>query len=525
MPRTWLTQAAMSAICGAVGYAVGTLLSCAAWAILRRTRTTLPDVWWRRLHVAVPIVVAVAVVLGSLQWVRWQNTQRDLFDMAHLGIVQVVPMVATSALLIVVLATIGRLVGAAVRGLHRFNVAHLPRLAAQPVTVVLVIVLAVFLARDVAFDAFTSWANATYSVVDTTTPPGVVQPDIATVSGSPDSYVEWDDLGMEGRAFVAGTTSEELMSQAWGADAELTAPVRAYAGIRSADDVEARATLAVDDLERAGGFERDVLVVATATGTGWIDPDSAESLELMHRGNTAIVSMQYSYLPSWIAFITERDTAEAAGAALFSEVERRWRDRPVDDRPKLISFGLSLGSLGAEGAFAGPTAGTSIGNMLARTDGAIFAGATHSNPIQRQLIASREPGTPVWAPIIDDGITVRYQTRDPNQPQPSGPWPHPRVLYVNHPSDPVVHWGADWLWAPPEWMDEPRGDDITPDGHWFPFVTWTQGVFDLMAGFSAPPGHGHDYQLDYVQAWGSVVPPDGWTDEDAARIESLLHVS
>ena len=35
-----------------------------------------------------------------------------------------------------------------------------------------------------------------------------------------------------------------------------------------------------------------------------------------------------------------------------------------------------------------------------------------------------------------------------------------------------------------------------------------------MAGFGAPPGHGHDYRLDYPAAWAAVAAPDGWTVAD-----------
>jgi uncharacterized membrane protein len=47
-------------------------------------------------------------------------------------------------------------------------------------------------------------------------------------------------------------------------------------------------------------------------------------------------------------------------------------------------------------------------------------------------------------------------------------------------------------------------------------------VFDLMAGFGAPPGYGHDYRLDYVRGWSAVAPADGWTTDDAARLETFL---
>ena len=256
MPRTWVTQAAIGAVCATVGYAVGTLLSRIVWAILRRRGTTLSAPTWRRIHLAIPIVAAVAVVVGSVMWLRWQNRQRDLFAMEHLGAGQVVPMLLATVVLAVILGTIGRLIGAAVRGLGRFNTKHLPRLAAQPVTVVLVVVLAVFLLRDVAFTSFVRWADSTFSLVDKGTPDGVEQPQDATVSGSPESLVDWDDLGYQGRAFVAGTTTDVTLQDAWGAAAQFAEPVRAYAGILSADDTQDRARLAVDDLVRAGGFDR-----------------------------------------------------------------------------------------------------------------------------------------------------------------------------------------------------------------------------------------------------------------------------
>lgn len=42
-----------------------------------------------------------------------------------------------------------------------------------------------------------------------------------------------------------------------------------------------------------------------------------------------------------------------------------------------------------------------------------------------------------------------------------------------------------------------------------------------MAGFGAPPGHGHDYRLDYPAAWADLVPPEGWTAEDTAALEAF----
>ena len=71
-----------------------------------------------------------------------------------------------------------------------------------------------------------------------------------------------------------------------------------------------------------GAFDRAILVVATATGTGWIDPDAATAIEHLYSGNTAIVSMQYSYLPSWIAFLIDPKASAPAGSVLFNTPTR-----------------------------------------------------------------------------------------------------------------------------------------------------------------------------------------------------------
>ena len=275
LPRSWAVQAAISAICATVGYALGTLGGRVVRAVLRRRGAHLPAVGWHRARFGLGALGALAVVIGPLRWLGWQNTQRELVDMAHLSGIVVLPMLVLTVVLGAVLATGGRVVGAAVRHLDRWNQRHLPRAAAQPLTIVLVLVLAVFALRDVAFGRFTDWASTTFGVVDTGTADGVNRPTTATVSGGPGSLVDWDDLGLQGRTFTAGATTTDELRAFWGDDAEVLEPIRAYAGLRSADDADDRAALAVDDLERAGGFERDVLVVATATGTGWIDPDAA----------------------------------------------------------------------------------------------------------------------------------------------------------------------------------------------------------------------------------------------------------
>ena len=466
MPRAWTVQAAISAICIGIGYALGTL---GRWLVrtVRGDRPprerTLGDRLLGRVPRWLPITaVAIVLVVGGCRfWVRWQNQQRQLLAMDPVSLSATIPMIVLTVVLTFVLAMIGRLLGGAVRRVDRWNRRHLPRFVGLPATILLVVVTVGFVLRDVVADAFVTWADATFSLVDDGTNEGTEQPRTSTVSGSTGSLIEWDDLGRQGRDFVAHATSEDDLREfagEIGTDPDaVVAPVRAYAGIESADDVEHRARLAVDDLVRAGGFDREVLVVATSTGTGWIDPDASRALELMHGGDTAIVSMQYSFLPSWISFITDLDRASAAGAELFDAVHDEWASRPEDDCPRLIAFGLSLGVYGGTAAFTGQEADTSIANIVSRADGALFVGTPYATELLRQLVDDRDAGSPAWAPVVEGGATVRFETCDPDQPRPTGEWDEPRVLLFQHPSDPVVHWYYNWLWRPPEWMDEPRG--------------------------------------------------------------------
>lgn len=523
MPRTWAAQAAMSAVCLAIGYALGVLFGLVGRAILRRIGAAPSPRHRTQVWHAFLALTALIAVVGVIAWPRWQNDQRALVQLDPIPAVQAVPMVVATILVAVVLGLVGRVVGRGVVHLDRFNRRHLPGAIAQPATIVLVVLVAGFLLRDVAFQRFVESTNAAFGTLDTTTREGTERPTADTVSGSPASLVAWDSLGIQGRDFVAEATTRTDLEAFHHDGAELSDPIRIHVGIRTATSPQQRAELAVRELERTGAAERSVLVVTTATGTGWVDPDAAVALEQMHAGDTAIVTMQYSYLPSWISSIVDQGNATEAGAVLFDTVHEWWSDLPEDDRPRLIVFGQSLGSYGAEAAFAGPTADTSLANLVARTDGALFTGPTNDNVIWRQLTAGRDHGTPVWAPVYDEGRSVRFVTRDPDPVELGGPWDQPRVLYVQHPSDPVTFWSFDSFWTRPEWMDHPRGHDVPDRGSWFPIVTGVQGVFDLMAGFGAPPGFGHDYRLDFVRGWGDVVPPDGWTDADSRRLEAHLH--
>ena len=97
------------------------------------------------------------------------------------------------------------------------------------------------------------------------------------------------------------------------------APVRVYVGLNSADSPEERAQMALDELKRAGGFERSVLLLVTPTGTGWVDPAGQDPVEYLHRGDIATVTVQYSYLNSPLALMTQAQYGAETARALFQK--------------------------------------------------------------------------------------------------------------------------------------------------------------------------------------------------------------
>ena len=178
--------------------------------------------------------------------------------------------------------------------------------------------------------------------------------------------------------------------------------VRAYAGLDSAEDTESRAALAVDDLERAGGFQRANLLVVTTTGSGWVDPAMVDTFEYFGGGDSAAVAMQYSYLPSWLSYLVDQKKAREAGRALFDAVYDRWSKLPRDQRPKLYVAGESLGSFGGETAFSGEY------DLRNRTAGTVFAGPPNFNDLFREFSDNRDPGSLEIQPVYKDGRTVRF---------------------------------------------------------------------------------------------------------------------
>lgn len=199
----------------------------------------------------------------------------------------------------------------------------------------------------------------------------------------------------------------------------------------------------------------------------------------------------------------DKQNARQAGQALFEAVDRRVRALPEGQRPKLVVFGESLGSFGGEAPFLSPN------NIEARTDGALFSGPTFNNTMWKDVTAHRDDGSPQWLPIYQQGDNIRFVARPDNLERPVDPWANPRVVYLQHASDPIAWWNPDLLFAKPDWLREPRGYDVPDDMQWIPVVTFLQVSADMAVAIDVPDGHGHRYVEDVANGWAAILQHPG----------------
>ena len=511
LPRGPLFQGIVSGAAGAIGYGLGVL---AVWLIRfmkSRADSPAPPRW------AWPILVAVGalgLVLGIVYFRYWQDHVRDLMGVPRLHWYNYIQAGLLAVVILFAFVEIGQLIGRLVRFLARQLGRVAPPRVSFVITVILVLTVGIALLNGVVVRGGMSVLNKTFSAVNDEMDPNHPPPTTPLRSGGPGSLVSWETMGHQGRIFMRGGPTVAQLTEFNGSPA--TEPIRAYAGLNSAKGIRATAELAARELEREGGLKRKVIAVATTTGTGWINAAEADSLEYMYNGDTAIVSMQYSFLPSWLSFLVDKENARQAGQALFEAVDERVRALPEAQRPKIVVFGESLGSFGGEAPFLSPN------NIIARTDGALFSGPTFQNTMRDDITENRDPGSPEWLPIFDDGANVRFAARPDNLARPDAPWGSPRIAYLQHASDPIAWFNPNLLFAEPDWLREPRGYDVSGDMNWIPVVTFLQVSADMAVAVNVPDGHGHRYVKDVVNAWAAVMQPPGWTPEKTERLRGRV---
>jgi uncharacterized membrane protein len=525
LPRSWLVQGVMSGVAIGIGYGVGLLVAAggraagrvavAGWAAGRGTvRLGRPAAnAWRVSGVAAVCLSFAVGVWALLVHQRWQTDVRGLMGLEaswfH-GLALTGVALSVAAVLFVLGRTVSTAHHAYVRGVDRV----VPRRGRRPVRV-LVALTVVVLTVDLALAGWTVGAlREAFAAADARYDTDVVRPRSALRSGGPGSDTAWEDLGRMGRSFAGTGPTMEQLSTVTGAAARQ--PIRIYVGLESAATARGRAELAVDELERTGGFDREILLVVVPTGTGWVDPSAIDPLEYMYGGDTAAVAIQYSHQPSWATMMGNQDRAIDGARALLDAVMTRWESTSRETRPQLVLYGQSLGAFGSGRLFS------TLDEVPEGLAGILWAGAPSATSLWRDLVAARDSGSPVWEPVLEGGRQVRFGANGAALSRPSRPWERPRIVFLQNATDPIVWWRPRLLVERPEWMDAPRGPGVSEAMPFVPIVTGLQVGLDLLQSMGVPPGNGHVFGPAHAEAWVQIVPPPDWTSEDSRRLLAAI---
>lgn len=512
IPRTWLTQGALSGVCLAVGYSVGVLWR-QVWLFLglREPRGDL-----RRLANLIVLGICLCLVLACL-WksVGWQNGVRAAMNLAPVDSAHPIKLTAIALTVFVLLLAVGRLIGYCARTAARWIGAVLPRRAAMLVGFVATAMLFWSIGSDYLVTGVFRVLDSSYREFDGLFEPDQAQPADPNRTGGAASLVAWNDLGRMGRRFVAGGPTAAEITTLTGRPAR--EPIRVYVGLNSAETAQERAKLALAELKRAGGFDRKLLIVVTPTGTGWVDPAAMNSVEYLHDGDVSGIAVQYSYLSSPLSLLAQPEYGGETALALFREIYGYWSTLPAASRPRFYLHGLSLGALNSE------TPLNMFGMIGDPIDGALWSGPPFASTIWRTVTQGRNAGTPQWLPQYQDGSVVRFMNQNGSSTPSETPWGRMRVVYLQYASDAITFFDLSDLYRRPDWMKPPRGPDVSAQLEWYPVVTMLQMALDMLVANTAPLGHGHAYSPGhYLDAWIAVTNAQGKSPEEIAAIKQLL---
>ncbi|MFC3241364.1 alpha/beta-hydrolase family protein [Gordonia humi] len=214
---------------------------------------------------------------------------------------------------------------------------------------------------------------------------------------------------------------------------------------------DARAEALVDAWAAAGGAGQDAVVVGVPTGSGWLDSAAVDGFDRRFRGSVRFVSMQYSQVPSWQAYVRSSDGATRSAIAVVRALDHRLHDG--GRRPAVYLYGQSLGAIGADAARA-------------------------------------------WAQRNDVDIAGTVVSGAPAGTIEALPGCARRVSIANA-TDPVAEFSASLLWRPAD-DDGTRTVGVEPSIRvpWTPVVSLFGAALDLAVSLNGPVGTGHHYGVE-----------------------------
>lgn len=513
MARSWAWHAVASGVLVSCGYVAGVVIQNVGARVIAMTGLTI--------RASEPVEIGFRVCIAALFAIWWLyaviqsyrrarvaarlvNMPGETFGEYLLGTAGTVVIVWCLILIVGALNRVGRMLIGALGG-------YMPRPAAIAVGVAILTAIVFFLTSNVILRGGIGFFRHHAEQMNTRTARGIYKPFVPERSASPASPVTWESVGGQGRVFLGRGPSRLDIAQVTGGEA--MEPIRVYSGMPAGGaGIEQAAATVVAELRRTGAFDRAVILIAASTGSGWVDEWQVQPLEFLTRGNCATASLQYSYVPSALNWLTGLEPAQEASAVLFRAVRAELDAMDEADRPALFVCGESLGAFASQSVFS------SVEEALSQVDGALWVGTPAFTPMHAELTSARHKGSPEVAPVVYNGRRVRF-VNEPSDLRTDlygrelGPWGFPRIVYAQHASDPVVWWNRKLLWTQPDWLRERAGRDVSPFVEFTRFVTFIQVLADLPVAGTAPGGHGHTYNEELIPLWRAILGFDLLFDE------------
>jgi uncharacterized membrane protein len=342
-------------------------------------------------------------------------------------------------------------------------------------------------------------------------------PESASVSGGPGSLVPWETLSREGRRHVKTYLRREWIEEVMQEPA--VDPIRVYVGLDSAPTEADRVRLAIAELERTGAFDRELLIVVSPTGTGYVNYVAIEAAECLTRGNCATVTLQYSKRPSPMSLDRVWEGRKHF-RLLISAIMRELYQRAPDARPRVVLFGESLGAHTSQDAFL--HLGT-IGLQNAGVERALWIGSPHLSKWKTQVFGTERPD--VEKELV--GEFDNFEELEAMTPEARAKL---RYFFITHGNDAVGKFGPDLLIQQPDWLGAPETRPVrVPKGAKYRTPTsFFQTLIDMKNAMDVKPAQpgefvasGHDYSADLArfvrEAYALTC-----SDEQMERIEKSL---
>ena len=514
MARSWAWHAVASGVLVSCGYVAGVVIQNVGARVIAMTGLTI--------HASEPVEIGFRACVAALFAIWWLYAVIQSYRRARVA-ARLVNMpgetfgeyllgtAGTTVIawcLIAIVAGMNRVGRMLIEGLG----GYMPHPAAVVVGVAILVAIIFFLTSNVILRGGIGFFRHRAEQMNMRTARGIFKPFVPERSASPASPVTWESVGGQGRVFLGRGPSRLDIAQVCGGEA--MEPIRVYSGMPTGGaGIEQAAATVVAELRRTGAFDRAVILIAASTGSGWVDEWQVQPLEFLTRGNCATASLQYSYVPSALNWLTGLEPAQEASAALFRAVRAELDTMDEADRPALFVCGESLGAFASQSVFS------SVEDALSQVDGALWVGTPAFTPMHAELTSARHRGSPEVAPVVYNGRCVRF-VNEPSDLRTDlygrelGPWGFPRFVYAQHASDPVVWWNRKLLWTQPDWLRERAGRDVSPFVEFTRFVTFIQVLADLPVAGTAPGGHGHTYNEELIPLWRAILGFDLLFDEE-----------